>query len=70
MNLYSQEEIDNISKVKEKNDKLELFFNEIPILQQRFDYLKQLYYTKFPSEISDIEKEEIKKPLNNAMKTL
>jgi len=28
MNLYSQEEIDNISKVKEKNDKLELFFND------------------------------------------
>ena len=28
MNLYSQDEIDRITKVKETNDKLEEFFND------------------------------------------
>jgi hypothetical protein len=28
MNLYSQDEIDRITKVKETNDKLEDFFND------------------------------------------
>ncbi len=49
------------SVIEREINSLELFFNEVPLLQQRFDYLKQLYYSKFPTEISDLEKEEIKK---------
>lgn len=48
------------SEIEHDINSLEIFFNEIVILQQRFNYLKQLYYSKFPSEISETEKEQIK----------
>ena len=46
MNLYNQEELDRIKKIKETNDKLEEFFNDKRTEWNKIDMVETGYYIK------------------------